>query len=191
MQKNYYFNYHNSIISSKVFLKSNLIIPKIKKIVVFFILNMKYYKKNLLLLYIIINFCFYCNIISYSKEINNYQLLKFSLVKKKLLIFFNNFILVYFPILDIDYNIIKKNTIKNQTNLNYFLYCFSYKNFPIIPESEFLRYTNEYIYTLISNYRIKFDIYLKNFYFIKNSLEFLIRIYRFPTIIKLLKNQKF
>ena len=188
MSENYCFNYQRYITSSKLLLKIQHNFPKLKKIVVFFIINIKHYKKNILLFYIIVNLCFICNILLFNKEKNNYQVLKFSLRKLKIINFLNNFINIYLPILDGNQNIIKKNIIKNIINKNFLLYRFNYFNFPTIYESSFLCYTNENIYNLINNYQIQLDIYLKTFYFIKNSLEFLLRIYRFPIKIQVLNN---
>ena len=176
--------YHQYIISSKIMLKPYSSFPRIKKLVVFFILNTKFYKKSILLFFIILNLCFYKPFVSNSKEINNYQILKFSLKKKKITEFFNNFVTVYLPTFNFNQNIIKKSTLNNKLKFNNFLYRICYSNFPILPETEFLCYTNEHIYAWINAYRIRFDIYLKNTNFIKNSLEFLFRFYRFPVITK-------
>ena len=140
------FFYNQSIISSKITLKPYSNFPKIKKIVVFFILNTKYYKKNILLFFIIVNLCFYRATVSNIREVCNYQILKFSLRKRKITEFFNNFITVYLPTFDSNKNIIKKSVLNNNTKSGNFLYRICYANFPVIPESEFLCYTNEYIY---------------------------------------------
>ena len=140
------FFYHQSIISSKIMLKPHLSFPKIKKLVVFFILNTNYYKKNIILFFIIVNLCFYHVTLSNKQEINNYQILKFSLQKKKITEFFNSFITVYLPTLGFNQNIKKKSTLNNKKNINNFLYRVCYLNFPVVPESDFLCYTNEYIY---------------------------------------------
>nr|QFP99049.1 hypothetical protein [Rhizaria sp.] len=184
MFENSYFNYHRAIVSSKILLKQYVNFPKIKKIVVFFIINTKQYKKNILLFYIIINLCFYGNIFLYNQEINNYQILKFSLRKKKILRFFNSFTYFYLPVLDGDQNFIKKSVVSLGKNYCFFSYRFNYSNFPVIPESEFLCYSNEFIYSLINLYQMRFDIYFKSFYFVKNSLGFLLRMNRLPTLIR-------
>ena len=183
------FQYHQSIISSKILLKPYSSFPKIKKIVVFFILNTKYYKKNSLLFYIIVNLCFYRTNASYKQEVNNYQVLKFSLQKRKIAEFFNSFITVYLPVLDFNQNLIKKSALNNNRKSSSFLYRICYSNFPVIPESDFLCYTNEYIYNWISGYQIRFDMYLKSMYFVKNSLGFLFRLRRFPISTKFIYKQ--
>ena len=186
----YCFNYHHHIISSKLILNSSFNWPKIKKIAVFFILNAKYYKKNILLFYIIVNLSFSDVIITHNKEMYNYQILKFSIRSNKINNFFNNFINVYLPILDGNQNLIKKVAVNNIETFNCFLYRINYFNFPLVPESDFLCYSNEYISNLINNYQVRFDVYVKFINFTKNSLEFLFRLYKFPVIAIILKNRK-
>lgn len=185
MFENYYFEYCGSIISSKLTIMFYSKFPKFKKIVVFFIINLKYYRKNILLLYIIINLCFYCNLIFYNREIHNYQILKFSLRNKKIYQFFDSFVNIYLPILEIDQNVIKKSTIV--CDKQFYTYRFDYFTFPVIPESDVLCYNNELIFNIINQYQIRFDVYLTSVCFIKNSLEFLFRLFRLPVIIRLLK----
>jgi hypothetical protein len=144
MFEQYCIRYHRSIISSKILLKPYLKFPKIKKVVVFFILNTIYYKKKILLFFVIINLCFYkCNV-SYTQEINNYQILKFFL-KKKVNEFFNNFVTMYLPIFDLNKNVIKKSALNFNKKLSNF-YRITYLNFPVIPESEILCYNNQQVY---------------------------------------------
>lgn len=73
MFENYCINYHQSIICFKLTLKNEFIFPIIKKVVIFFVMNTKYYNKNMLYLYLLILICFYCNVIMHNKEINKYQ----------------------------------------------------------------------------------------------------------------------
>jgi hypothetical protein len=147
MFEQHYFFYNQSIISSKIMLKPYLNFPKIKKLVVFFIINTKYYKKNILLFFIIVNLCFYRATISHTKELNNYQILKFSLKKKKITDFLNSFITVYLPTFDFNQNIIKKGTLNSNFKVNNCVFRVYYSSFPVLPESEFLCYTNEYVYS--------------------------------------------
>ena len=102
--------------------------------------------------------------------------------KKNIYVFFNTFINVYLPILDRDQNIIKLSTIISYKPIQ--IYRFNYFNFPVIPESDFLCYNNENLVSVITTYQIRFDFYLKSFIFLKNSLEFLFRMFRLPIIIK-------
>jgi hypothetical protein len=120
--------------------------PKIKKVVVFFILNTKHYKFFLLLFFIVVNLCFYRISLSHKQESNNYQILKFSLKKKKIKEFFNNFTTIYLPTLDFNQNNVKKSTLNSNKKFNNFLYRICYLNFPVVPETEFLCHNNEFIY---------------------------------------------
>jgi hypothetical protein len=140
------FRYHRSIISSKVLLKPYFSFPKVKKIVVFFILSIKYYKKNILLFYLIVNLCFYKATVVHTQEIRNYQIVKFSLQKRKITEFFNSFITAYLPTLDFNQNVQKKTVANKNKSLNNFIYRLCYLNFPVVPEADFLSYNNEYIY---------------------------------------------
>ena len=158
---NYSVNYHHSVISSKIILRCKKQFPSIQKIVVFFIINTKFYKKNILLFYIIVSLCFYESKISNDWELNNYYILKKTLKNKAIFFFFNSFISIYLPTLDFNQNTLKKTTTNITKKSSFLLYRVNYFNFPIIPESEFLCYSNEYIYNWINSYQIKIDIYLK------------------------------
>lgn len=183
-EKSYLINKDNSIISSKVNLINYFTIPIIYKIIFFFIVNIKYYKKNILLFYIIINLSFSDIILSYNKELNKIYIFKFFINKNKIKFFFFSFIYIYFPNFYINQNLLKysKNVNKKKFKL---IYRFNYQNFPLVPESSVLYYNNEQIITLINAYQMIFDIYLNNNFFLKNSLEFLIRLEKLPVITKL------
>lgn len=184
MLEQHCFYYHQSIISSKINLKAYFIFPKIKKIVVFFIVNTKYYKKNVLLFYIIVNICFYRVTVSHTKEVNSYHVFKLSFQKIKITEFFNNFVNVYLPTLGFNQNLIKKSSLDKNKKRNNLFYSMCYLHFPVIPETEFLCYTNEYIYNWINDYHIRLDVRIKSRRFFKNSLEFLFRLFRFPIVTK-------
>lgn len=180
MFENYCITYHQSIISSKLTLKNEFLFPKIKKVVIFFVINTKYYNKNMLLLYLLISICFYCNAITHNKEINNYQVVKFSLSNKKIFHYFNSFLTVYLPNLENDQNLMRKSLGQFLRKKHTFLYRINYNNFPVIPELDFICYNSEHCYNLINEYQTRFDIYLKNINFSKNASEFLLNMYRFP-----------
>jgi hypothetical protein len=184
MLNNYSHCYQNSIISSKLVLKKQYNFPKIIKIVIFFIVNAKYYNKSILLLYLLIQLCFFAVLLLYNREIKNYQVLKLSLQKKKIIHFLNNFTVVYLPIFDTGHNVIKKSTSNILKKKNLLLYRIFYYVFPLVPEVDFLFYSNEYIYNIINICQVVLDFYLKNNYFFKNTLDFLLRIYRLPFTVR-------
>ena len=90
----YYKNFFNSLILSKIIIKSLTLIPNIKKIILYFIIQSKEYKKNLLLFYIII-----CLIVSAAiikkKEVSGLTIFKITLKKKKTQTFLLSFIYFY------------------------------------------------------------------------------------------------
>ena len=176
--------YYRNIISSKLFLENCYNFPKIKKITIFFIINTKYYKKNLVIFYILLNFCFSGHILFYIAELNNYQVLNFFLKKKEIYFFFKNFITFYLPTLELDQNNVKKIVVPCIKNNSKILYSLNYYNFPILPEFDYLFYINEQLYNIVNMYKTKINFYIKNYFFIKNSLECLLRIYRVPVEIK-------
>ena len=100
--------------------------------------------------------------------------------------FLNNFIVIYLPTLDVGQNVIKRCIINFKKII--YVYRVIYTAFPVIPESDFLCYSNEFLYSIISFCQIVFDIYLKNNFFFKNSLDFLLRVYRFTISAKSITN---
>lgn len=72
----YLYNF-NSILISKIIIKSLRLLPKIKKLFFYFIINKKKYKKNLLLFYIIISVIFGGILVLKKKEIYNLQIFSF------------------------------------------------------------------------------------------------------------------
>ena len=91
---NYYLYNFNSIIISKLGLFSLKNFPKIKNLTLFFIINIKQYKKNLLLFYIIINLIF-GGILVLKINITNYLQLINLVLKKKKKIFFYKLLLIF------------------------------------------------------------------------------------------------
>ena len=183
--ENYYKWNFNTIILSKTIIFSLRYLPKIKKLSLFFIVDIKQYKKNLLLFYILINLIFTGILLLKKKEIQNFYVFHLTLKKKKIFFFLLNFINVYLPLLSIDPKlIIKKNIssclfVKNKL----LLYRLNYFNFPIINELEIL-YQKSYLITkFIEAYKLQIDIYIKTSTYLKNTLEFIIRMYRVPCIL--------
>lgn len=186
----FFLSHCQSIIISKMTLKPNNNSPKIIKIVIFIIIHLKYYKKKLLLFYVIINLFFSNILILKNNEICNYQILKFSIKRNFFILFFYNFLNIYLPTLNSNQNT-QKWAVSNKKTQNPFLtYTINYFNFPTIPEIELFCYNNESMSYFINNTRLQFSIYIKSFFFVKNSLEVLIRIFKFPYTFKCLYYQK-
>jgi hypothetical protein len=154
-------------------------IPKIKKLSFIFILKIKQYKKNNLLFFILISLVFGNVLILKNKQNKELQIFNFTLKNTKLKIFFFNFINIYLPIINTNENLVKQG-ISNTRSKKILLYRLNYFSFPCIFELDLLYIKNEQIYNYISNYRLQLDIYIKTIYFLKNSLGFLLRMYKLP-----------
>jgi hypothetical protein len=142
----------------------------------------------MLLFYVIINLFFYNNRILKNEEICNYQTLKFSIKYSFFILFFYNFLNVYLPTLNSEQNTKKRVISDNPKSL--LIYTINYLNFPSIPETELFCYNNESLTYFINNTRWQLSIYIKSFFFIKNSLEILMRIFKFPYTFRCLCSQK-
>ena len=186
--KNHSIYNFNSIISFKILLKSLFDFPRINKLVFFFIINSKQYKKNVVLFYIIISLMFGGLIIFKKKIINKVYVISLVLKKKKILKFLLSFINMYLPMISVPENVIKLSVLssfyKNKKNI---LYRLNYFNFPSIYELEVIYTQYEFITDFINNYKLQLDFFIKTNLVLKNSIEFLPRMYRFPCLFKINK----
>jgi hypothetical protein len=186
--ENYYTWNFNAITISKIILKSSKIIPQIKKLNFFFLINQKQYKKNLLLFYIIVSLIFNTVLILKNKSLEGVQIFCFKLKKKKIFNFLLLFVNIYLPLINIPQDIIKKNVLsfplKKKTLL---IFRLNYFTFPSIYELDLIYRACEQIQNFINNYRLQLDIFIKTSFYVKHSLDFLIRMYRIPYVLKLKK----
>ena len=88
---NYYVYNFNSIILSKIVVKSLSVIPRVQKLSFIVIVNLKQYKKNLLLFYIVISIMFGGVFFLQRKVISGLQVFNIIISKKKI----NKFLLVF------------------------------------------------------------------------------------------------
>jgi hypothetical protein len=91
----YFIDILNSFILSKLVLKSLGLVPKIKKIIFYFILQSKEYKKNLILFYIIVSLIFSGIVVVKKTEISGLHVFKIVLKKKKICYFLVSFVYFY------------------------------------------------------------------------------------------------
>lgn len=170
----------NSIILSKLILKNRIDLPIIKKISFFFFINKKKYKKNILLFFILISLFFGDLFLIKKKEIQQYYIFHIILKKKKILNFFLNFVNIYLPLINITENIVKCGiNISNK-----YIYRLNYYHFPTITELDKLYISYDQIHLYVSKFQFQLDIYFFNVKYIKNILDFLLRLYRFPCFFK-------
>lgn len=187
--ENYYFYSFNSIILSKIFINFLGNVPKIKKLSFFFIINVKQYKKNLLLFYIMISLIFGGVLILKRKELQGLQIFNVIIKKKKIFLFFISFINFYLPLLSVVENSVKKGfSVSKSKKHSFFFYRLNYFSFPVISEFDSIYLEHEMIYDFINSYRFQLDIYIKMGLLSKDSGEFLLRFHRLPCILQLRSN---
>lgn len=181
---NYCLYHYNAITISKIVIYNLGVFPKIKKLSFYFIINIKTYKKNLFLFYIMISLIFGGVLVLKKKEVLNFQVFNFQVNKKKILLFILMFINVYLPLLVTVEGILKKvfflSNKKKKT-----IYRFNYFYFPLIPELDLLYSEYEMIYNFVSFYRLQLDVFIKICFNFLDSGEFLLRLYKFPCKVKL------
>ena len=118
--ENYYLYSFNYILLSKLCILSLRSFPQIKNLTLFFIINTKQYKKNLLLLYIIINLIFGGILVLKTNVINSLQIINLNVKKRKIFFFLQAFIHFYLPLLNSTENVVKKaisfSTLKKSKN---------------------------------------------------------------------------
>ena len=181
--ENYFFyNYNfNAIIISKIGITSLKKLPKIYNLTFFFIVNVKQYKKTLLLFYIIISLIF-SGIVALKTNITiSLQIIKLTLKKIKIFYFLQAFINFYLPLLSSTENIIKQGI--SYTKVNKFLvYRLNFFSFPVIPELDSISESYEMIYNFVSGYKFQLDLFMTSSFLLRSSNELIIRMYRFPCI---------
>ena len=170
----------NSIILSKLLLKRLFDLPKIIKLSFFFYVHIKKYKKNLLLFYIVISLFFGNLLIIKKKEIQKWYIFNVTLKKRKILFFFLNFVNVYLPLVNTTDSILKCGVLFSTSKM----YRLNYFNFPSITELEVLYVAYESLHSYVSEFKFQLDIYFYVGFYIKNILDFLLRLYRFPCVFK-------
>jgi hypothetical protein len=179
--ENYYKFKINSILISKISIQSLTNYPKFKFFLFFFILNLKQYKKNLVLFYLTINLVL-DGIAFKKKKSGSYVVLKIIIKKKKIFLFLQSFINSYLPLLCLAENIYKHTVIKKKVSLDNRSYRFNYFCFPAISELDQVYECFDLIYTFVSNFKFQLDVIIISKKNIINSGEVLLRMHRFPCI---------
>jgi hypothetical protein len=177
-----YFSYNlSAIVLSKLNTGSYI---KLKKIVCFFIIDTKHYKKNLVLFFIIVSILF-CRFDTIKKRCVYSSLIIKLIIKSKKFIFLQKFIHFYLPLLGSVGNSIKLGSFVKKTNAgtHLMLYRINYFTFPVMPELDLIYGEYEFIYNIVTNYRMQLDFVLK-VGALKIANFFLIRMYKLPCIFK-------
>ena len=178
----------NAMCISKLSIQAVKSYPKFQSVFISIIFNVKQYKKNLLLFYLIINLMF-GGLSFIKKKSTNYLILQIRLKNKKIFFFLKSFINFYLTVLNTADDIYKKLVIRRRVFLTHTSYYrFTYFSFPPIPELDLIYETFELIYDFISNFKCQLDIVIKNSKSIQQVGELLLRFYRLPCKVKLKNN---
>jgi hypothetical protein len=172
-----------AIILSKITIKKISDLPRINKLSFFFFLSLKKYKKNLLLFFIVMHLFFNSFSQKKKKEVQKFYVVFVSLKKKKWIqTFFLNFLNVFLAVLPVaelmlKYGVEKIERREKKLRLNYF-------HFPRISELEILYAKDAQLYIHTGNYKFQMDISFFTVFYIKDLLDFLLRMYRLPYYFK-------
>ena len=124
------------------------------------------------------------------KKSGQYIVLKISVLKKKIFLFLQSFINFYLPLLSSPENIYKQTIAKKIFfSVSTSLYRFNYFCFPPISELELIYEDFELIYDFVSNFKFQLDVFIKTPLKVKISGGLLLRMNRFPCIVKLTKKK--
>lgn len=183
--ENYCANKFNSILISKLSVKLLKNYPELKCFLLYFIINLKHYKKSLLLFYLMVNLIFGGIFFFKKKKTNFSYVLKMSVRKKKMFIFLNSFVNVYLPLVNISENIYKQTVSSRKLNLTkFFFYRFHFFSFPAISELDLFYEDFELIYDFVIGFKFQLDIVIKN-QFLLSAGEILLRMHKFPCLAKI------
>lgn len=176
------FNFYNfkAILISKLFINFLGNIPKLKRLSFFFIIDIKQYKKNLLLFYIIICLIFGDILGIKKKEVQHFVIFNLNLTNRKITQFFYSFVSFYLPLLGFNQNSLKKGFFCYRKKESISVYRLSYFSFPVIAELDVICADYEMIYGFVNNYRFQLDVHIFISKFLKDSGEILLRFNRLP-----------
>lgn len=171
---------YRALIISKTITKSIGQLPNIKKITFFFIINTKSYKKNMLLLYIVLTI-FLGGIGFFKKKTINSLIIIEVTIKKNIFEYLQRLVMFYLPLLTTGENKIKKFNFKTTEvkRKNIQVFQINYLAFPNISELDSIYEQQELTYNLISNYRFQIYFFMQQG-FTKYSALFLPRMYKLP-----------
>jgi len=177
--ENYCSNYFNNFILSKINTTSLAKIPKVDRLIVFFIINIKQYKKNLFIFYILVNLIFGGLLILKTNIRNSLYIINLVVKRKSIFHFLQAFVNFYLPLLSFMDNTIKLGTMHTKlTSKRLHTYRINYFSFPVVPELDKLTENYESLYNFVNNYKMQLDISIVNATSVKNCPSFLLRMYR-------------
>lgn len=183
--ENYCVPKYNSILISKISIRSLKNYPKLKCLFLYFIIDIKQYRKNILLFYLIINLLFGGIKFTRKKSAVSLLIFKLSVKKKKMFIFLESFVSFYLPLLNTSENIYKKTiSYRKESLIDLCFYRFNYFTFPAISELDLMYEDFELLYDFITNFKLQLDMVVIQPKNGCNSGETLLRMYRLPCSVK-------
>ena len=184
--QNYCNDKFNSLLLSKLSVKRLKNYPEFKSFLLFFIINIKHYKKNLLLFYLVINLIFGGIFFFKKKNTGPSIVLKMTIKKKKMLTFLHSFINSYLPLFNVSENIYKQAvSLRKKELTKIFFYRFYYFSFPAISELDLFYEDFELIYDFVIGFKFQLDIIIKNQFLFFSAGEILLRMHKFTCSAKL------
>jgi len=184
---NYFLYNQNAIVISKSTINSIYKFPKVEKLLLFFIIDTKHYKKNLLLFCIVISLIFGVVSNTKMKETKNIQSFYFCLQDKMVFQFLTDFIYLYLPLLNTNDNYEKQGILlidNRYISTKSLVYRLDYFSFPVIFQLDSLCSNFEMLQNFISKYKLRVDVYLRSGFLNKESNEYLLRMIRLPCVFK-------
>jgi hypothetical protein len=171
----------NSIMISKISsIKSLKNYPELTRLFLYFIIDIKQYKKNILLFYLVINLIFGGIMFTEKSCQGSMSIFKLSIKKKKIGVFLQSFVNFYLPLLDSSETIYKRTvSFRKELSTALCFYRFNYFTFPAISELDLMYENFELLYDFITNFKLQLDVVIK---YPKNSFnsEILLRMYKLP-----------
>jgi hypothetical protein len=176
----------NSLILSKTTIKSLKNYPELKYLFLFFLIDIKQYKKNTLLFYLVINLIFGGVSFTKKKSLNSLLVFKLLVKKKKLFIFLESFVLFYLPLMSTSENTFKATVSFQKRYLSKTcVFRYNYFMFPAISELDLMYENYELLYDFITNFKLQLDVVIKQPNGGCSYGDTLLRMYRLPFSSKL------
>jgi hypothetical protein len=183
---NYCKKKYNSIIISKITISSVKNYPELKYLFLYFTINTKQYKKNILLFYLIINLIFGGIKFTKKNSIGTLLVFKLSVKKKRMFLFLQSFVSCYLPLINTPENIYKQTTsLRKKSLFSLCFYRFNYFVFPAIPELDLMYEDFELLYDFITSFKLQLEIIIRHPKNVISSGETILRMHKLPCLARL------
>jgi hypothetical protein len=165
--------HQKAILLSKLSTALKKKLPSIKKIIFYFLINLKTYKKGELLLFIALALIFRGLQVRKYTEFRSIQVFRVVLHKCA---FLKMFVWYYLPTLGLQENYIQSSL--NQKSRQIILQM-TYKSMLCLPEFDEFYSSYDLVFTILASYRVLLSIYMEKCA-LSSGIETLVRFYRLP-----------